>query len=102
MLTLAAQAVFGVETWTRRGETFAVYFNLFSRMSVVRDARRAWSACGRRSAGLPRLDPVPGTVAFVTVMIGTVTFDGLSQGQLWKDLVGRRSSTRSTRSGSAR
>jgi hypothetical protein len=29
---------------------------------------------------------VPGTVAFVTVMIGTVTFDGLSQGQLWRDL----------------
>jgi hypothetical protein len=37
-------------------------------------------------AGLPRLDPAPGTVAFVTVMIGTVTFDGLSQGPLWKDL----------------
>ena len=36
--------------------------------------------------GLPQLDPVPGTVAFVIVMIGTVTFDGLSQGQLWKDL----------------
>ena len=36
--------------------------------------------------GLPRLDPVPGTVALVAVMIGTVTFDGLSQGQLWKDL----------------
>jgi hypothetical protein len=37
-------------------------------------------------AGLPRLDPVPGTVALVVVMIGTVTYDGLSQGQLWKDL----------------
>ena len=32
------------------------------------------------------LDPVPGTVALVSVMIGTVTFDGLSQGRLWKDL----------------
>ena len=36
--------------------------------------------------GLPRLDPVAGTVALVVVMIGTVTFDGLSQGQLWTDL----------------
>jgi len=36
--------------------------------------------------GLPRLDPIPGTVALVVVMIGTVTFDGLSQGPLWKDL----------------
>ena len=39
--------------------------------------------------GLPRLDPVAGTVALVAVMIGTVTFDGLSQGQLWKDLAVR-------------
>src|SRR6185503_18590367 len=31
-------------------------------------------------------DPIPGTVAMVVVMIGSVTFDGLSQGQLWKDL----------------
>ena len=37
-------------------------------------------------AGLPRLDPVPGTVFFVCVMIGTVTFDGLSQGQLWRNV----------------
>jgi len=29
---------------------------------------------------------VPGTVALISVMIGTVTFDGLSQGRLWKDL----------------
>jgi hypothetical protein len=36
--------------------------------------------------GLPRLDPVPGTVGLISVMIGTVTFDGLSQGRLWKDL----------------
>ncbi len=40
----------------------------------------------RPLGGLPKLDVVPGTVAFVAVMIGTVTFDGLSQGQLWKDL----------------
>ena len=35
---------------------------------------------------MTRLDDAAGTVAFVTVMIGTVTFDGLSQGQLWRDV----------------
>jgi len=40
----------------------------------------------RPLGGLPSLDRVPGTVAFVTVMIGTVTYDGLSQGQLWSDI----------------
>jgi hypothetical protein len=82
--TLAAQYVYGVETWSRRGEAFAVYFNLFSRMSVF-ETRDGVVGLRPPLAGLPRLDPAPGTVAFVTVMIGTVTFDGLSQGPLWKN-----------------
>jgi hypothetical protein len=83
--TLAMQAVFGTEAWTRNGEAFAVYFNLFSRLSVWETRDRV---VGLRPplSGLPRLDPVPGTVAFVAVMIGTVTFDGFSQGQLWRDI----------------
>ena len=74
-----------MEPWVRHGETFSVYFNLFSRLSVFETRDRV---VGTRPflGGLPRLDPVAGTVALVIVMIGTVTFDGLSQGQLWKDL----------------
>jgi hypothetical protein len=83
--TLAMQALFGTETWSRNGEAFAVYFNLFSRLSVW---ERRDGVVGLRPplAGLPRLDTRPGTVLFVAVMIGTVTFDGFSQGQLWKDV----------------
>jgi hypothetical protein len=83
--TIAMQAVFGTEAWSRNGEAFAVYFNLFSRLSVWETRDRE---VGLRPplGGLPRLDPVPGTVLFVVVMIGTVTFDGFSQGQLWKDV----------------
>ena len=83
--TLVMQAVFGTETWTRNGEGFAVYFNFFSRISVWETRDRE---VGLRPplGGLPRLDAYTGTVFFVTVMIGTVTFDGFSQGQLWKDL----------------
>ena len=83
--TLAMQAIFGTETWSRNGEAFAVYFNLFSRLSVWETRERV---VGLRPplGGLPRLEPAPGTVLFVTVMIGTVTFDGLSQGSLWNDL----------------
>jgi hypothetical protein len=83
--TLVMQAVFGTETWTRRGEAFAVYFNLFSRLSVWETRDRE---VGVRPplGGLPRLDTPPGTVLFVIVMIGTVTFDGFSQGQIWRDL----------------
>jgi hypothetical protein len=78
-------AVYGVEPWARGGESFSVYFNLFSRLSVFETRERV---VGVRPvlSGLPRLDPIAGTVALVMVMIGTVTFDGLSQGRLWKDV----------------
>jgi hypothetical protein len=83
--TLVAQAIFGTEAWSRNGEAFAVYFNVLSRLSVWETRDRV---VGVRPplAGLPRLDTPPGTVFFVCTMIGTVTFDGFSQGQLWKDL----------------
>jgi hypothetical protein len=85
VLTLAGQAVFGVETWTARAETFSVYFSLLARISVVETRDRV---AGMRPllGGLPRLDLVSGTVAFVAVMIGTVTFDGLSQGRVWTEV----------------
>ncbi len=83
-VTWAAMAVYGVETWHRRGEGFAVYFELFSRLSPV-EARERRLGLRPLLAGLPRLDPVPGTVAVVAVMIGTVTFDGFSQGGAWAD-----------------
>jgi hypothetical protein len=88
VLTLAAQFVYGVETWSRYGESFSVYFNLFSRMSPFETRDRV---LGVRPplVGLPRLDGVPGTVPLVAVMIGTVTFDGLTQGRAWKDLAVR-------------
>jgi hypothetical protein len=85
VVTFAAQAVWGVETWSRRGEAFGVYFNLLSRISPFETRDRV---VGVRPplGGLPRLDPAPGTVAVVMVMIGTVTFDGLSQGALWGEV----------------
>src|SRR4051812_23937228 len=83
-ITFAGMAVYGAEPWTRCGEAFSVYFNLFSRLSPF---ERRGGVVGVRPllGGLPRLDPVPGTVAVVCVMIGTVSFDGLESGRIWKD-----------------
>jgi hypothetical protein len=85
VVTLIAQSVYGVETWTRRGEAFSVYFNLFSRISPFATRDRVVGV-QQPLAGLPQLDPAAGTVAVVVVMIGTVTFDGLSQGALWNSV----------------
>ena len=56
VVTLAAQAVWGVETWTRRGEAFSVYFNLLLADQRVRDAQprgRRAAAAGRAAAARP-------------------------------------------------
>ena len=84
VLTLGAMAAYGAEAWARNGEAFSVYFNLFSRLSVF-ETRGGVVGVRPLLSGLPRLDRQPGTVAFLAVMIGTVTFDGLSQGALWRD-----------------
>jgi len=83
--TLAGQAVYGVECWNGRAEAFSVYFNLLSRIAPFETRDRV---VGVRPllGGLPRLLILPGTIAFVAVMIGTVTFDGLSQGSAWSAL----------------
>ncbi len=87
LVTLGAQAVYGTEPWTARGEAFAVYFGLLARISPV---ERRDGVLGLRPplVAVSRLDRAPGTVALLMVMIGTVTFDGLSQGTLWLNLTG--------------
>jgi hypothetical protein len=83
--TLLAQFRWGVDAWSRWGESFSVYYNLFSRLSIW-ETRDRVVGVRRPLAGLPPLDRVPGTVPLIVVMIGTVTFDGLSQGEVWRSL----------------
>jgi hypothetical protein len=84
--TFVAMALYGVEPWCERGEAFGVYFGLFAHISPF--TRRGDELGLRRPlSGLAGLSAVPGTVALLAVMIGTVTFDGASEGPLWTGLV---------------
>jgi hypothetical protein len=82
VLTLIATAVFGTEAWFRWGEGFSVYYNLFSRISAV-EVRHGRLGIRRPLSALCRLDAVPGTVVMLIVMLGTVAFDGASEGPQW-------------------
>jgi hypothetical protein len=81
-VTFIGMALYGVERWTTRGEAFGVYFNLFSRISVF-ETRDGELGLRKPLSGLPRLNPVPGTVALLMVMIGTVSFDGFTNKRAW-------------------
>jgi hypothetical protein len=83
--TFAGIARYGTAAWIENAEAFSVYYNLFSRLSpfTVRDGAVATRPV---LAGLTDLRRGPGLVGLLSTMIGTVTFDGLSQGALWKSI----------------
>jgi hypothetical protein len=82
---IVGMSLFGERTWSERADAFGVYFNLCARISI-------WETRGRELcmraplSGLPRLQPLPGTVAVLAVLIGSTTFDGASNGVLWIDV----------------
>jgi hypothetical protein len=83
-VTLFGIACYGTETWISRAEGFSVYFNLFSRISAL-TVKDKLLGLRRTLSGLTRLEPLPGTIPLLIVMLGTVTFDGASAGQVWSD-----------------
>ena len=87
-VALFGMAAFGRETWERHGEGFAVLFGFFARIGPLfaRDGRIRvrWPLTGLAGA-----DRIPGTLAFVAVMLGSVLFDGYSRTTTWQDLAAR-------------
>jgi hypothetical protein len=79
---LIGMSMYGIETWTSRGDAFSVYFNLFSRLSPLRWYRDRL-AVRPPLAGVVSLEPLPGTVPLLAAMIGSTSFDGFEQGSAW-------------------
>jgi hypothetical protein len=81
---LAGMLLFGIEQWGSSADGFGVYFNLLSRLSpLVRDERGA--LCLRRPlSGVTGLQLRAGTVTLICAIIGTTTFDGFSNGGIWR------------------
>jgi hypothetical protein len=83
--TLVAMALFGTERWVQSGETFSVFYGMFSRLSPfeVRDRRLGLR---RPLAATTGWGDTPGSIAVVVATIGTTTFDGAQEG-LWQEPV---------------
>jgi hypothetical protein len=87
-VALFGMAAFGRATWEARGEAFAVLFGFFARVApfhvVDGRIRLRWPLTGLTGA-----EHIPGTVALVSVMLGSVLFDGYSRTATWQDLAAR-------------
>jgi len=85
-VALFGMAAFGREQWERTGEGFAVLFGLLALVAPLHAEdgrlRLRWPL-----AGLAGAERLPGTVAFVSVMLGSVLFDGYSRTTTWQDLM---------------
>jgi hypothetical protein len=79
---------FGRETWTARGEGFAVLFGFIARIAplAARDGRIRLRV---PLTGLGGADAVPGSVAFLAVALGSTGFDGYARTITWQNLVAR-------------
>ena len=78
-------SVFGVDEFLSRADGFGVYFNLLARLSAI-DYRKGVAYLRRPLSGITDLPIQAGTVTLICTMIGTTTFDGVSNGGYWKQL----------------
>jgi hypothetical protein len=86
-LTWVAMALFGVDAWIDRGESFSVYYRLFAHISPF-ERRDGVLGLRRPLAGLASFQALPGTVPLLAVMIGSVSFDGFGETSTWTNAAG--------------
>jgi hypothetical protein len=69
---LVGMGLYGVERWSRQGDSFGVYFSFIATLSPF----------ARRRA--PQIDhTLPGTAALLVVAIGSTMFDGAKEGPIF-------------------
>ncbi|HEV7918244.1 MAG TPA: fenitrothion hydrolase [Solirubrobacterales bacterium] len=85
VIQLVGMSLFGVETWTDRGDGFSVYFNMFSRLSPLTVINRRLATRPPLS-GLTDITWLPGTVTFICTAIAITAFDGGQEGSFWQGI----------------
>jgi hypothetical protein len=85
LVQLVGMAFFGIERWSERGDAFGVTFNLYAHLAPLehREGAVYWR---RPLSGLTEIETMPGTAPLLCTMIGTTTFDGASNGPVWRSV----------------
>ena len=87
-VALFGMLAFGRETWTVRGEGFAILFAYIARIAPL-VAREGRIRLRLPLTGLAGAELVRGSTLFIAVALGSVGFDGYSRTITWQDLVAR-------------
>jgi hypothetical protein len=86
LVMLAGMTLFGVDEWGGQADGFGAYFNLLSRLSALCRDDQGVICLRRPLSGITDLEIRPGTVALICSIIGTTTFDGFSNGGVWRNI----------------
>jgi hypothetical protein len=84
-LAVAGMMLFGVEDWGDRADGFAAYFHLMSMLSPICRDEQGFVCLRRPLSGITGLRIGAGTIALICTIIGTTTFDGFSNGGVWRN-----------------
>ena len=85
-IALFGMMAFGRDSWTERGEGFAILFAYIARIAP-------FAAINGRIrlrvplTGLAGAEPIRGSILFIAIALGSVGFDGYSRTITWQDLV---------------
>jgi len=86
LLAWSGMSLFGRATWSRHADPFGVAFAILGRFAPLQRSADGWSL-HPPGAGLLYFEEVtPSLVAFVVIMLSTVTFDGLMATPLWRGI----------------
>lgn len=86
---LVAASWFGAG-WVRTGDGFAVLFGLLAALSPLCRDQRGNLRLRVPGAGLGSVRLQAGTLGVLFVVLGGAAFDGVTESQLWSDVVGAR------------
>jgi len=87
-IALFGMVAFGRETWTERGEGFAILFAYIARIAPLCE-RGGRIRLRLPLTGLAGAEPMRGSIVFIAVALGSVGFDGYSRTITWQDLTAR-------------
>jgi hypothetical protein len=86
-IQLVGMSLYGVESWTRRGDAFGVWFGLLARLAPL-GRSGGWLVLRPPAVGATSLVALSGTSALLLVGIGSTAFDGARAGPLFNGPVG--------------
>ncbi len=98
-IMMAGMRIYGRDVFLNNADAFTVVFSLLGRFGVFRgDTERRELTLRPIGAGLYNATPLPvSTLAFVLLMLTTVSFDGITETPFWQALVGAVAESRALR-----